>query len=275
MRSERDRRRSGPFILTHLPCLIFALLLSCFTLAQTVPAKPADNLSELSSAQLKNCQGKPQLCGVQDSLSINDELAKRLGEYSVDQILACYDNWRICGVEESRATGWPISDYLASRGDPHDLLVRYWKERKWIIRNGIERVAYHFDTPEVTAFMQRVVRQRVYDGEDLYWPANYLAKKCDPLGLKWLRNGRGRNQGGLQYETTVALFGKCGYRPAIPMLVDEALYDWVGNVAAGAQDSLEKLYPDHPQNMETLESVQKYYCGRARKEGFKVRCKAN
>jgi hypothetical protein len=174
-------------------------------------------------------------------------------------------------VEESRATGWPISDYLASRGDPHTLLVRYWTERKWIIRNGIERVAYHFDTSEVTAFMQRVVRERVKDGEDLYWPANYLAKKCDPLGLSWLRTGRGRNQGGLQYETTLELFGKCQYRPVIPLLV-EALYDFSGNVTSGAEDSLDALYPDHPKNLDSLPEIERYYCRRAKQEGFHVHC---
>jgi len=256
--------------------LLVPLLLVCgLACAQTTLSKTGADLTKLLSADLKACQRKPEQCGIEDPLAINDELAKRLGEYTVDQVLACYDDWKICGVEESRPTGWPISDYLASLGDPHELLVRYWKERKWIIRNGIERVAYHFDTPEVTAFMQRVVRERVFDGEDSYWAANYLAKKCDPLGLSWLRNGRGRNQGGLQYETTLVLFGKCGYRPAIPMLVDEALYDWVGNVAAGSEESLQKLYPDHPQNLKTLLSVQRYYCGRARREGFKVHCKAD
>lgn len=233
------------------------------------PSKP--DLSTISSTQLKTCQGKPESCGVNDSLAINDELAKRLGEYTVDQVLACYADWKICGVEESRPTGWPISDYLASRGDPHDLLVRYWKERKWLIRNGIERVAYHFDTPEVTTFMQRVVRQRMYDGEDLYWPARYLAEKCDPLGLHWLRNGRGRNQGSMNYESTLTFFGKCGYRPAIPWLVEE-LDDFSLNAVGGAEESLEALYPDHPKSFETLVDERKYYCGRARKEGFRLRC---
>ncbi|WP_157439980.1 hypothetical protein [Terracidiphilus gabretensis] len=176
-------------------------------------------------------------------------------------------------MEEDRTTGWPISDYLASRGDPHELLIRYWKEPKSIIRNGIERVAYHFNTPEVTEFMRRVVRERRFDGEDLYWPANYLAKKCDPLGLAWLQTGRGRNQGGLQYETTLELFGRCGHRAAIPLLL-EALDDFSGNVVNGGEVSLEALYPDHPKDATGLQEEQTYYCRRAKKEGFKVRCSA-
>ncbi len=253
--------------------LLLLLLIISSTLlnGQTEKSSAEPNLSKFTSAQLKACQGKPKSCGTDDSLSINDELAKRLGEYTTDQILSCYDDWKICGVEESRSTGWPISDFLAGRGDPHDLIMRYWKEQKWIIRNGIERVAYHFDTPEVTAFMQKVVRKQVYDGEDLYWPANYLAKKCDPLGLSWLRTGRGRNQGGLQYETTLELFGKCHYRQAIPLLV-EALYDFSGNVILGAENSLDALYTDHPEKLDTLDDIEKYYCGRAKQEGYKVNC---
>jgi len=239
--------------------------------AQTVPPSPKD-LSKLSSPKLKQCQIKPQLCGFKTvSIEINDELAKLLNEYSIDQVLACYKDWKICGVEESKPTGWPISDYLASLGNPHDLLVRYWRE-KWIVRNGIERVAYHFDTPEVTQFMRAAVKRRVFDGEDLYWPANYLAKKCDPVGLAWLRSGKGGNQGSMQYSTTLELFGKCGYRPAIPLLVNE-LYDFAGNNVVSAENSLDLLYPDHPKDLDnSLESVQRYYCRRARKEGFRVHC---
>ena len=249
--------------------LLFCVCLVAHGQSSNAPTKP--DLSKLSSAQLKACQEDLETCSAYNSDDINDELANRLGEYSTNQILACYADPNICGVYEDRATGWPISDFLASRGNPHDLLVRYWTEPKSIIRNGIERVAYHFDTPEVTEFMRRVMRERRSDGEDLYWPANYLAKKCDSLGLTWLHTGRGRNQGGLQYETTLELFGKCGYRPAIPHLVDE-LDDFSGNVIEGAEDSLDRLYPDHPRNMNWLPEIQTYYCKRAKQEGFKVHC---
>jgi hypothetical protein len=191
-----------------------------------------------------------------------------------EQLIACFDNWRICGTGEGQESGWPISDELARRGNPHHLLVRYWKEPNWLIRNGIEHVAYHFDTPEVTAFMQRVLIERKKDGEDFYWPANYLAKKCNPLGLKELCPGRHRNQGSLQYETTLVLFGKCQYRPAIPYLAGVALYDFSFNIVGAAEESLDVLYPDHSKKLDTLKEVQKYYCGRAKREGFRLDCKS-
>jgi hypothetical protein len=232
------------------------------------------DLTKFSSEQLKACFDDFKVCGSSNIYDISDELASRLPSFSTDELLACFDNWKNCGVGEGQASGWPISDEIARRGAPHALLVRYWREPSWLIRNGIEHVAYHFDTPEVTAFMQKVLIERKKDGEDFYWPANYLAKKCDPIGLKELSSGRHRNQGSLQYETTLVLFGKCQYRPAIPYLAGVALYDFSFNVVGAAEESLESLYPDHPKKFDTLEEEQKYYCGRAKKEGFRVVCKS-
>jgi hypothetical protein len=196
-----------------------------------------------------------------------------LSGFSSEQLLACFDSYKVCDAEEDQAAGWPISDELARRGDPHEFLVRYWKERNWVIRNGIEHIAYHFDTPEVTAFMKRVVAKRVYDGDGRYWPVNYIAKKCDEHGLKELSTGRYRNQGSLQYETSVELFGKCGYRPAIPYLVDTAVYDFSFNIVIAADHSLHALYADGPKDFKHLEEMQHYFCGRAKQEGYRVHCK--
>jgi len=169
--------------------------------------------------------------------------------------------------------GWPISDEIAKRGDPHDLLVRYWHERKRAIRDGIEDVAYHFDTPEVTSFMKRIVSERMTRKDDHYWAVNYLAKKCDRVGLKNLAGGRYRRLGSLEYQTSVELFGKCLYRPAIPYLVDTAVYDWSFNISIAADHSLHALYPDSPKDFVKLEDMQHYFCSRARQEGFKVHCR--
>ena len=196
-----------------------------------------------------------------------------LSKLSDDQLVACFGDWKICGTGEGQASGWPISDELASRGHVHELLVRYWNEPKWTIRSGIEDLAYHFDTPEVTDFMRRIVTQRIYDGEDRYWPVNYLAKKCDATALKELSSGRYRNQGSMQYQYSIALFGKCRYRPAIPYLVDTAVYDFSLNIVDAAEEDLQVLYPNSPKEFQSMGSMQKYYCGRAKQEGLKVNCK--
>ncbi|OAI57652.1 hypothetical protein AYO50_01055 [Acidobacteria bacterium SCGC AG-212-P17] len=254
--------------MTIAVCLATAESLPSLQDSQKKAAKP--DLRKLSAAQLKDCLDQPKLCGAGDFYKINDELARRLPQLPTEQLLACFDDWKVCGVGEGQASGWPISDELARRGDPSKILARFWKEPKWTIRNGIEHVAYHFHTPEVTAFMQSVLAEHKEDGEDLYWPVNYLAKKCDPKALQMLSSGRYRNQGCMQYQTSVELFGKCKYRPAIPYLVQTAVRDACLNITAAAEDSLHALYPDAPKQFDTLEAMQQYFGKRARREGFKV-----
>ena len=92
--------------------------------------------------------------------------------------------------------------------------------------------------------------------------------------LKELSSGRYRGEGSLQYETSVELFGKCRFRPAIPYLVDTAVHDASLNIVGAADHSLHALYPDGPKDFDKLDEMQRYFCGRAKQEGFKVRCKA-
>lgn len=271
--SESDSQMIKAF--ARVLTLFLPLLLTCVRCSgQSDKDSQKPDLSKFSSDQLMDCFDDAKICSVSNHWDISDELVRRLPALTTEQLVACFDDWDICGAGEGRASGWPISDEIARRGDPHELLVRYWRERKWLIRDGIEHVAYHFDTPEVTAFMKRVVAERVKDGEDRYFPVNYLAKKCDEHALKELTTGRYRNQGSLQYETSVELIGKCSYRAAIPYLVDTAVYDWSFNIAIAADHSLHALYPDGPKDFDKLEKMQKYFCGRARAEGFKVSCKA-
>jgi hypothetical protein len=259
--------------------LRWALLITTVLIITTAPcssqsrdksARP--DLRKYSSDQLKACFDDAKVCGSDNVYDISDELAHRLPKLPSEQLVACFDDWKICGAGEGQASGWPISDELARRGDPHELLVRYWTEPKWTVRDGIEHVAYHFDNHEVTSFMKRVFAERVEDGEDLYWPANYLAKKCDPSALKELSTGRYRGQGCMQYETSVKLFGKCKYQPAIPYLAKTAIHDACLNIVEAADHSLHALYPDAPKDFDRLDEMQAYFCSRAHQEGFDMHC---
>jgi hypothetical protein len=250
-----------PMILTPGPCS-----------GQSTNKSGRPDLRKFSSEQLKACFDDAKVCGSDDVYDISDELAHRLPKLPSEQLVACFDDWKICGAGEDQASGWPISDELARRGNLHELLVRYWTEPKWTIRDGIEHVAYHFDNPEVTSFMNRVFAQRVKDGEDRYWPTNYLAKKCDASALKELSTGRYRGQGCMQYETSVKLFGKCKYRPAIPYLAETAVHDACLNVVDAADRSLHTMYPDAPKDFDKLEEMQAFFCSRAHQEGFNVHC---
>lgn len=249
------------------------LLISFVTIAQSSGQASKPSLRQFSSTQLQACYDDLKICGARSVYEISDEFARRLPKLPTSQLLDCFDDWKICGTGEGRAEGWPISDELARRGNITPLLQRFWVEPKWTIRSGIEDVAYHFDTPEVIAFMQKVFAAKKKDGDDLYWPTNYLAKKCDPDALKELSSGRYRGQGCMQYQSSVALFGKCQYRPAIPYLVG-AVNDICGNITVAAIDDLRILYPKSPKLFDDPGAAQDYFCARAKKENYSVDCRS-
>ena len=121
--------------------------------------------------------------------------------------------------------------------------------------------------------MRRILSEKAnHTDEDLYWPANYLAKKGDLDGLKELSTGK-YEESCLQYATSMELFGRWQYRPGIPYLVDRALHFACLNIVISAEHSLQELYPDAPKDFEHLSEMQHYYCARARKDGFGVKCK--
>jgi hypothetical protein len=242
--------------------------------AQSQEKSAKVDLSRFSSDDLRACFGNAKICGTSDIYAISDELARRLPKLPTQQLVACFGDWNICGAGDSLASGWQISDELARRGDPGQLLARYWNEPNPYVRDGIEHVAYHFQSSEVHLFMDRVLAKRLDDGEDLYWPVNYLAEMGDPTALKELSSGRYRGQGCMQYSASVALFGKWKYRPAIPYLVGTAMYDPCLNVVDAALKSLDEIYPDAPEHIGTLEDIQRYFCDRARRDGFHMECDA-
>lgn len=242
---------------------------SCVQQQDQQSNKPPD-LSKFSADQLKLCFDQLKICGADNIYEIGDEFKRRLPQFSTEQLLACFDDWKICGLGEGMADGWPISDELAKRGNLQEVLDHYWKVDKWTIREGIEHVAYHFDNPQVTAFMKRAMDAHPKNKDD-YWPVNYLAKKCDVTALKKLSSGRYRNEGCSQYSTSVELFGKCQYRPAIPYLVQDAINDACFNVVESAEVSLHALYPDSPKTFDQLDAMQQYFTRRAQREGFKLK----
>lgn len=258
----------------HVCCVVLiSLAVACH--AQASKNSVAPDLSRFSSNQLKACFDDKSICGTGDVYAISDELQKRLPRLSTATLVACFADWRICGVGNDLATGWAVSDEVARRGDPNELLIRYWTEPDEDVRYGIVHVAFHFNTPEVTAFMKKVLAAGNRGEDALYWPADYLAKKCDPDGLKWLSTRNDRPEGCIVFTGAVKVFGKCHYRPGIPYLVNNSLQDASLNIVDDAEESLEKLYPDHPAKFDTLEAVQRYYCGRALKEGYRVDCSPN
>lgn len=258
-------------------CAVFCLFIICSWAFKHCRAQNETHaLRKMSSEQLTKCYSDASVCGSTDTAAISDELSRRIPDMSTETLLACFADWHVCGVKEGDPNGLPISDELARRGNPAPLLDRYWKEQNPAIRGGIERVAYQFDTPQVLAFMQAVFAKKLDDGQGLYFPANYLAKRrCDPEALKLLSPGQGRSQGCLQFQSTVDVFGRCKYRQAIPYLVDSALSDRCSNIVESAAKDLMALYPKGPRRFDNPQAAQKYYCSQAQKEDFTLTCTTN
>jgi hypothetical protein len=255
----------------HLCCLIVLAVVASICMSQT---HKRSDLKKFSSDQLKACYSDKTVCGTDDVYAISDELQRRLPKLPSEQLTACLADWKVCGVGNDSTSGWAVSDEIARRGNPDVLFRRYWTERNPDVRYGIIHVADHFKSKEAFAFMQKVLAEGWGDDDTLYWPASYLAERCDPAGLKWLSTREGRPEGCIIFTGTVRVFGKCQYRPAIPYLVNYSLDDACLNIVDDAEVSLEKLYPDHPANFSSLEAMQMYYCTRAFKEGFHVDCPA-
>ncbi len=253
-------------------CIFLLLLTASNFYSQSGKAPAAPDLSKRSSDQLKTCLQDKAICGTADIYAISGELTKRLPAFSTNQLVDCFADWKICGVENDIETGWAVSAELERRGNPHRLLVRYRTEPDELVRDGIIHVACHFKTPEVTAFMKEVLAAGRGDEDSLYWPANYLAKRCDPDGLKWLSMRVGRPEGCIIWAPTVALFGKCHYRPAVPYLFANSLHDACLNIVEAAERDLRAIYPHSPTDFRSIGIMRKYYCNRAQLDGFNVDC---
>lgn len=255
-------------------CLLalLAATFPCRSLSKNSSAGP--DLHRFSSDQLKACYKDKSVCGTDNVYEISDELQRRLPKLSTATLVACFDEWKICGVGNDLETGWAVSSEVARRGNPDKLLVRYWTESHEGIRDGIIHVAYRYNTPEVAAFMKKVLAAGKGDEDTLYWPADYLAKRCDSDALRWLSSRHGRPEGCLLWAPTVARFGKCLYRPAIPYLVENSLDDACLNIVGAAVDDLHAMYPHSPKSFDGIGNMRKYFCDRAKQEDLKVDCDA-
>ena len=171
---------------------------------------------------------------------------------------------------DSTVTGWTVSDELKRRGRVDHILTRYGNTTNPAIRDGLEHLAYSSNGHPAQAFMKRNFTQHLHDGEDLYWPAKYLAKQCSPTALRYLSNHE-FSISSFELSSTTELFGKCHYRPAIPFLVGYALQAASLNLVDAANTSLRGLYPSAPK-FSSLQKEQQWFCRTAHKDGYKADC---
>ena len=248
-------------------CTLLLLTTVCAMPAQPPANSTPPDLTKYTFEQLQNCFSKPAICGTEDETQISNELASRLPQFTLDQLLACFDDWRVCGADE-----YSLSDEIRKRRKAQLLMDRYWKEEKEPIRSGIVQTLYHVHTATVANFMRRVFHKQSGLDDELYWPANYLAKQCDSDALYWLSTRKKRSQSCMQYASTIELFGRCRYRKAIPYLINYSLGDACLNIVGAGEEDLRSMFPHSPKEFESIEKMRSYYCERAKQEGFKITC---
>jgi hypothetical protein len=251
-----------------MKCLLPILL--AFPVLAAAQTQPHLDLTQYTQSQLEACYDNLKLCGARDIYAIEDELKRRVPTLPTPELVRCFSDWHICGVAEGQASGWPISDELARRGHLSQLLTQYGDTPNPDIRDGLEHLAYHAHDAQARSFLNRVFTDRLDDGEDLYWPAKYLAKQCDPAALQYLTVKR-FSISSAELATSASLFGKCHYRPAIPFLVNYALYAASLNLVDAADSSLRALYPNAPK-FSSLEEEQHWFCRAAHHDGYNADC---
>jgi hypothetical protein len=186
-----------------------------------------------------------------------------LANLSPAELLQCFSELNKCGA----ASNWELADVLGKSSNKAFLFSEFQRSRDQQQQLGIIYALYRIDDPEVDAFFRKLVAGRFDDGEDLYYPLNYLAKRCDSAALGVL-SGRGKGDykgypGCLQWTTTVELFGKCKYSPAIPYLI-RSINAACMNIGIAAVDDLRAMFPGSPDFKNySPEEIQHYFRSRA------------
>jgi hypothetical protein len=232
------------------------------------------NLINYSRQELIGCLYAPEKCHAHDIYEVEVEVDKRLSQMSTADLVSCYSDWHICGDSQP----WLISDILRHRGETNEVIHRYGSSEDPVIREGIEILAYDSSSDVATDYMRAAFTHRIDDGNNLYWPAMYLAKHCNVDALRYLDPGPNPKDvsgkfivSSAQFASTAELFGKCHYRAAIPYLVAIGMHAASLNVVDAAAESLRKFYPNSP-HFDSLNTQQQYFCARAHRDGFHVNC---
>jgi hypothetical protein len=178
---------------------------------------------------------------------------------------------KLSNVEEcGAACRWEIAVSLGKPINKTFLLAEFRKRPNEEQRLGIIYALYRIHNEEVATFFKQLVNEKYDDGEELYYPLNYLAKRCDHVALRILSgDGHGGYKGYpgcMQWGTTVELFGKCQYRPAIPYLINSVQAACM-NIGIAAVEDLRKMYPGSPSFKNfSQDHIEDYFRKRAATE---------
>lgn len=150
-----------------------------------------------------------------------------------------------------------IREEMSRRKEVALLTSAYVTSTDEVQKDRLAEVLFEIDDLEVSRFMRALMTpEATLRG---YYAAQYLAQRGDRRALSIM------NQNYFKYPvssaawaSTVQLFGKYRYRPAISHLI-ESIDAASVNVAAAAVESLQLLFPGSPSEFKSAAEAKKYF----------------
>lgn len=144
---------------------------------------------------------------------------------------------------------WDLAGAIRKKFGVRKILSMYPKSTA--NAQGVFRFAlYHDHGPKITALMRRAARNvkpGLTTADNQYFALEYLAKECDPWALAQLNRDANFKDSYpvscMQWQYTLAQFGKCGYKAAEAHLAVSLDAACVNNIVA-AEQSLRQLLPE-------------------------------
>jgi len=166
-----------------------------------------------------------------------------ISQMSISALLECAAN------DSCNGSNWDIADELRRRLSVHPLIELY-PQQNARVKMVIVDALYTARGTEVESLMRNAAFSGLQPGrtdeDNHYYPLQYLAKLCDQRALKELNRPENYEDSYpiscMQWQATLATFGKCGYKPAIPLLAENLDDACVNNIVV-AEGSLRKLIP--------------------------------
>ncbi|MBI2526321.1 MAG: hypothetical protein HYV93_10090 [Candidatus Rokubacteria bacterium] len=176
----------------------------------------------------------------------------RVAALSTRELVDCLRSDAHCRIEE-----WVIREEMSRRKEVALLTSAYVTSTDEVQKDRLAEVLFEIDDLEVSRFMRALMTpEATLRG---YYAAQYLAQRGDRRALSIM------NQNYFKYPvssaawaSTVQLFGKYRYRPAISHLI-ESIDAASVNVAAAAVESLQLLFPGSPSEFKSAAEAKKYF----------------
>ncbi|HYM76922.1 MAG TPA: hypothetical protein VE377_13170 [Candidatus Dormibacteraeota bacterium] len=168
---------------------------------------------------------------------------------SRQQLIACLkEKPTSCPLEDPYCDPLWIAAELGRRKHPDLLITAYAKADK-TQRQYLAEALWHIDDPRVATFMRSIAFDHLPpgpDSEEVFFPLDYLAQRCDQRALARLNRrvnfDEGYPVGCMLWAPAVESFARCNYRAAAPNLV-RSLNSACVNIIDAAEHGLQKFFP--------------------------------